>query len=134
LTTWTLWITGLPGIGKSTLAHALHSKAREQGVLSQILATDNLRKVMTPTPTYSEYERSRVYATIVYIAALLNKNGVNSIIDATGNQRCYRQVAPKTLQNFVLIYAKCSLDVCINREQKRGFAYEAPEKPSGLWI
>ena len=83
---------------------------------------------MTPTPTYSEQERSRVYATIVYIAEILNKKGINTIIDATGNRRHYREVARKTLKNFALAYAKCPFDTCVNREQKRDFAFGAPEK------
>jgi adenylylsulfate kinase len=128
LTTWTLWITGLPGSGKSTLVHELWKKARDKDVMSQILAVDDLRKVMTPIPTYSESERARVYATMVYIAKLLNKNGINVIIDATGNRRCYRDHARQTLDKFVLVYAKCPLEICINREKHRHYTFGAPKR------
>lgn len=83
---------------------------------------------MTPTPTYSECERTRVYATIVYVAKLLNMNNINTIIDATGNRRRYRELARQTLDKFVLAYAKCPLEICVNREQNRGVAFGAPNR------
>ena len=125
---WTLWITGLPGSGKSTLAHTLHSNLKTKDISAQILSSDELRKVMTPKPAYSEEERDTVYATLVLIAKLLNQNGINVIIDATGNLRRYRDLAHRTLKNFVIVYAKCDLKVCIKREQKRRKRFSAPKK------
>lgn len=123
---WTLWITGLPGSGKSTLTHALGSKLEAKGIHAQILSVDDLRKAMTPKPTYSEEERRNVYATIVFIAKLLNQNGVNTIIDATGNLRQYRDVARRALENFAIAYAKCPLEICVRREQRRRNTFGAP--------
>ena len=123
---WTIWITGLPGSGKSTLSHALLIKLKEKRIQVQSLATDDLRKVMTPKPTYSGEERENVYSTIVFIAKLLNQNGVNTIIDGTGNLRQYRDVARKSLENFAIVYVKCPLKICIEREQKRGRTFGAP--------
>lgn len=123
---WTLWITGLPGSGKSTLAHALDYKLKTEGIHAQILSTDELRKVMTPKPTYSDEERENVYAVIVFIAKLLNQNGINVIIDATGNLSRYRDLARRTLENFVIAYAKCSLEICVERERRREKTFGAP--------
>lgn len=75
---------------------------------------------MTPNPTYSEEERERVYATIVYMANILNQNGVNVIIDGTGNRRKYRDLARRALKKFALVYVRCPLEVCITRERHRG--------------
>ncbi len=125
---WTIWITGLPGSGKSTLAHALQARLERESVHAQIVSTDDLRRVMTPKPTYSEEERRSVYATVVYIAKLLNLNGVNTIIDATGNLRLYREAARENLENFAIAYVKCPLDVCIERERKRGITFGAPKE------
>jgi adenylylsulfate kinase len=126
MTAWTLWITGLPGSGKSTIAYALQSTLKIKGIHTQILSTDDLRKVMTPKPTYSGEEREKIYATIVFIAKLLNQNGINTIIDATGNLRLYRALARNTLKPFAIAYAKCSLNVCIRREEERGETFGAP--------
>ena len=123
---WTVWVTGLPGSGKSTIARRLHAKLNSRGVASYVLSTDELRKVITPSPSYSEDERERVYATVVYIAKMLNENGVNVILDATGNLRKYRDLARRELQKIAIVYARCPLEVCIMRERKRRQSYGAP--------
>lgn len=124
--TWTLWITGLPGSGKSTIANTLCSKLKKKKINVQILSTDDLRNVMTPKPSYSEEERENVYATIAFIARLLNQNGINVIIDATGNLSRYRDQTRCVLKNFAIAYAKCPLNICIEREKKRRKKYGAP--------
>ena len=116
---WTLWLTGLPGSGKSAIAKRLQSKLNSRGIHSQILSTGNLRKVMTPKPIYTEEEREIVYATVVYIASILNQNRINVIIDGTGNRSKYRELAQKTLKKFALVYVKCPLEISIEREAKR---------------
>ena len=123
---WTVWITGLPGSGKSTIARRLHAKLNSRGVPNHILSTDDLRKAMTPNPTYSEEERERVYSTVVYIAKTLNENSVNVILDATGNLRKYRDLARRELQKMAIVYARCPLEVCIIRERKRRQSHNTP--------
>ena len=116
---WTLWLIGLPGSGKSAIAKRLRYKLEDRGVYAQILSTDELRKVMTPNPTYSEEERETVYATVVYFAQILNMNGVSVIIDGTGNRKKYRDLARSTLKRFALVYVKCPLEITIEREKNR---------------
>jgi adenylylsulfate kinase len=125
---WCVWITGLPGSGKSTIALTLLQILSRKGVRAQILSSDALRKVMTPNPKYSLEERNNVYATLVFIAKLLTENGVNTIIDATGNLRQYRETARKQIPRFMEAYIKCSIEICIKRETKRGKTFHAPEK------
>lgn len=129
--TWTLWLTGLPGSGKSAIAKRLRSKLHVRGVHSQILSTDELRKVMTPNPTYSEDERERVYSTIIYIASIFNQNGINVIIDGTGNRRKFREFARRTLKKFALVYVRCPLEISIGREERRRIRTSGA--PSGIY-
>ncbi|MCK4313884.1 adenylyl-sulfate kinase, partial [Candidatus Bathyarchaeota archaeon] len=67
-TSWCVWITGLPGSGKSVISHALLDLLRQKGIQAQLLSSDALRKILTPKPAYSLEERNIVYATLVYIA------------------------------------------------------------------
>jgi len=128
---WCVWITGLPGSGKSTVAHILADRLRAIGIHAYILSSDELRKVMTPNPKYTEEERDMVYATLVYIAKVLTENGVNVIIDATGNRRKYRDRARGIIPKFMEAYLRCPLNICIEREIKRGVdVYGAP---SGIY-
>jgi adenylylsulfate kinase len=124
---WCVWVTGLPGSGKSVISHALLEKLKTKDISAQILSSDMLRKVVTPKPSYSLEERDIVYATLVFIAKLLTENGVNVIIDATGNLRRYRDEARKQISRFIEAYIHCPLDVCIERESKRGITFHAPK-------
>jgi adenylylsulfate kinase len=125
---WCVWVTGLPGSGKSVISNALHTLLKQKGIHAQLLASDALRKVLTPQPAYSLDERDRVYTTLVYIAKLLTQNNVNVIIDATGNLRRYRDSARKQITRFVEAYLECPLEVCIQRETKRAKSYQAPKQ------
>jgi adenylylsulfate kinase len=125
---WCVWVTGLPGSGKSVVSEALLKLLNTKDINAQLLSSDALRKVLTPQPTYSLKERDMVYATLVYIAKLLTQNGVNVVIDATGNLRRYRNNARKQIRDFVEAYLECSLEVCIEREAKRKETYRAPKQ------
>lgn len=127
-TGWCVWVTGLPGSGKSVVSEALLRLLDENGVRAQLLSSDRLRKVMTPQPTYSLEERDIIYGGLVYIAELLTRNGLNVIIDATGNLRRYRDRARKQIPRFIEAYLKCPMDICVEREQKRQATHFAPRK------
>lgn len=126
---WCVWVTGLPGSGKSTIANLLAEKFRLLGVHAYILSSDALRKIITPNPKYTEEERDIVYGALVYIARILTDNGVNVIIDATGNRRKYRDQARREISRFMEAYIRCPLEVCVKRETRRNVesSYGAPE-------
>lgn len=123
---WCAWITGLPGSGKSVIAQALLRRLEQQGISAQLVSVDMLRKVVTPKPTYSEEERDMVYASIVFVSKLLTQNGVNVIIDATANRQRYRDHARKQVPRFIEAYVRCPLQICIERETRRGKTFMAP--------
>jgi len=125
---WCVWVTGLPGSGKSVVSQALHKLLEQKDIHAQLLASDALRKVLTPNPNYSLEERDIVYATLVYIAKLLTQNNVNVIIDATGNLRRYRENARNQIPRFIEAYLECPLEVCIERENSRTKTHQAPKQ------
>ena len=125
---WCVWVTGLPGSGKSVVSEALLKLLEKNRIQAQLLSSDALRKVLTPKPTYTLEERDIVYATLVHIAKLLTQNGVNVIIDATGNLRRYRESARKQIPKFMEAYLECPLEVCMKREAKRKETRQAPKQ------
>ncbi len=117
-----IWITGLPGSGKSTVA----SVVKERVCDAVILRMDELRKVLTPAPCYSDEEREYVYRALLYTAKTLYGLGHNVIIDATGNRRRWRGLARKLIPDYYEIYLKCPAALCMEREETRADRHFAP--------
>ena len=125
---WCVWVTGLPGSGKSVIVEALIRRLKKQNVHAQVVSVDMLRRVITPKPTYSETERDVVYASISFVAKLLTQNGVNVIIDATGNRRRYRDNVRKMIPKFIEAYVRCPIETCMERENERRKTFMAPKE------
>jgi adenylylsulfate kinase len=118
-----LWITGLPGSGKSTVAEAL-KKVHPDFIL---LRMDDFRKVVTPQPTYSDSEREIVYRALIFLTRKLTELGHHVIIDATGNLRRWRDLARGMIPKYIEVYLRCPMEICIQRESQRQERHEAPK-------
>jgi len=115
-----LWLTGLPGSGKSTILQELSRIFSESGIEAVTLSLDHIRKILTPEPRYTNEERDIVYRALVMMAHLLIEQGEkNVIIDATGNRREFRDLARRLIREFAEIYVKCPLEICMAREAAR---------------
>jgi len=117
-----IWITGLPGSGKSTVADVIGGEHPE----FTILRMDELRKIVTPSPTYSDWERDIVYRAMVYLTIKLTEAGHDVIIDATGNLRRWRELARQLIPRYAEVYIACPADLCSERERHRTDARGAP--------
>jgi len=116
---WVAWFTGLPGCGKTTIAQGVRAILLEKKIDVKILQLDEIRRVITPHPGYTEEERDIVYASLAYMAKLLHESGVNVIVDATANRRRYRDLARSLVPNFAEVYIRAPIDVCMSRERER---------------
>jgi adenylylsulfate kinase len=115
-----LWITGLPGSGKSTITKELEQLLSSSGIETITLALDRIRTVITPDPHYTDQERELVYRSLVMMAKLLVEHcGKGVIIDATGNRRRFRELARQLILEFAEIYVSCPIEVCQEREPSR---------------
>jgi len=124
-----VWFTGLPGSGKTVIASRTAAILREKGIEVKILQLDEIRRVLTPNPRYTDEERDIVYAALAYMAKLLTECGTNVFIDATANRRKYRDAARKIIPNFAEVFIRCSLPVCMEREARR----KAVFSPKGIY-
>jgi protein-L-isoaspartate(D-aspartate) O-methyltransferase len=116
---WAVWITGLPGSGKSVIARAVAERLRAGGEDVRVLELDEIRRTITPAPTYSDAEREAVYRALVYIGARLVEAGVPVIFDATAHRRAWRDLARATLPRFAEVQLHCPRPVCRRRETTR---------------
>lgn len=122
---WAIWITGLPGSGKTTLARAAAAALETRGIAARVLELDEIRKVITPEPTYTDAERELVYRALACMAKLLTEAGVPVIIDATAHRRAWRALARRLIPAFAEVQLLCPLEVCREREAVR-HAQHAP--------
>jgi adenylylsulfate kinase len=116
---WAVWVTGLPGSGKSVVAQALAARLNELGHAPAVLELDAIRKLLTPAPSYADWERDLVYRGLVFMARSLTSCGIPVIIDATAHRRAWRDLARSVISSFAEIQLVCPLDVCRAREAQR---------------
>ena len=76
----TIWLTGLSGAGKSTIAEALVPRLREAGHRVDILDGDEVRQVLTADLGFSREDRITNVRRIGYVAEVLSRNGVLTLV------------------------------------------------------
>jgi adenylylsulfate kinase len=130
-----VWLTGLPGSGKSAIARELVRLLRERGVEVSVLESDVMRTQLTPFPRYDEQDRDFFYSTLAAMGILLVEKGRPVVFDATANRRAYRDAARKRIARFVEIHVDTPLEACVARDPKGLYAkgmmtpYEPPLAP-----
>ena len=112
-------VTGSPESSPLDLAAALEAR----GVTLRVLELDEIRKILTPAPTYSEAEREIVYRALACMARLLTEAGVPVIVDATGHRRAWRELARSLIPAFAEVQLLCPVEVCRERERQRRPGY-----------
>jgi adenylylsulfate kinase len=116
-----IWLTGLPGSGKTTIAKSLHPKLKESGFKVEILDGDIVRKELSPELGFTKQDRETHARRVVYLAKLLSRNGITSIVCLISPYREFRGYARSETNinnNFYEVYVKCSLGTCIRRDPK----------------
>jgi adenylylsulfate kinase len=113
-----IWLTGLPASGKSTIVAALIPQLQSLGRPVEVLESDAVRLVLTPTPTYSREERDLFYRALAFMGARLVAHGVTVIFDATANRRAYRDFARSLIPNFIEVAVECPLELAMQRDYK----------------
>jgi adenylylsulfate kinase len=113
-----IWITGLPASGKSTIVSALKPQLEGLGLTVEVLESDEVRRVITPTPTYSEAERDLFYRALAFTGQKLVAHGVTVVFDATASRRVYREFAKSVIPRFIEVSVDCPLEVCMERDRK----------------
>ena len=116
---WAIWITGIPGSGKSAIARAAAADLAAGGERVEVLELDALRRALTPVPSYDAAERERVYRALVAIAAALTRAGMPVLIDATAHRHAWRDLARASIADFAEVQLECPLDVARTRERTR---------------
>jgi len=113
-----IWITGLPASGKSTIVSALKPQLEGLGLTVEVLESDEVRRVITPIPTYSEAERDLFYRALAFTGQKLVAHGVTVVFDATASRRVYRDFAKSVIPRCIEVSVECPLATCMERDRK----------------
>jgi len=114
-----MYIIGLSGSGKSTIALALEQALREDGISIQMIDGDVLREELGGMFGYTKEERAKQGRVAWVLAKYLNQNGIPAVITAVAGYQDLRDRAREFLgTNLIQVYLDCPIEECIRRDAK----------------
>lgn len=127
-----VWITGLPGAGKSTLAARIAERARAAALPCAVLDGDEVRAALGRPAGRGEAERDEFYATLARMAALLARQGLVVVVAATANRSLHRDRARSLAPRYLEVHVTTSAAECERRDPKRLYASARAGLAAGL--
>jgi sulfate adenylyltransferase/3'-phosphoadenosine 5'-phosphosulfate synthase len=113
-----VWLTGLSGAGKSTIAGRLSEQLAARGRTPELLDGDEVRTNLSKGLGFSKEDRDTNIRRIGYVARLLARNGAAVITAAISPYREVRDEVRAQTPGFVEVYVRCSLDELVRRDVK----------------
>lgn len=129
----TIWLTGLPSSGKTTLARALGDRLAKEGYLAEVLDGDAVRANLTKELGFSRADRAENVRRVGFVANLLSRNGVTAVCALISPYREDRDEVRRVHDGrFVEVYVAAPLDVCVQRDVKGLYARQREGTLVGL--
>ncbi len=121
---YVVWLTGLPGSGKSTIAHAVEVNLLRSGFHTVVLDGDNIRHDLCADLGFSIADRNENVRRVGKVAKLFLDRGTLVFVAFISPMRSAREKIKASLPDgdFIEIYCKCPLDVCRQRDPKGLYA------------
>ncbi len=114
----TLWLTGLPCSGKTTLAKRLKEELDNRGYNTTHLDGDDVRGALNEDLGFSPEDRKENLRRVAHVAKLFNQSGIFVIASFVSPTNEMRGMIKEIIGNFKLVYVKCDLNVCEERDTK----------------
>jgi adenylylsulfate kinase len=130
----TIWFTGLPSSGKTTLAHALGKRLADAGYdRVEVLDGDLAREHLTKGLGFSREDRAENVRRIGWVASLLARNGVIVLASVISPYREDRDAVREMHgDRFVEVHVATPVDVCVERDVKGLYAKQRAGELTGL--
>jgi adenylyl-sulfate kinase len=114
----TVWMTGLPASGKTTIARLVEDRLRDAGRLVEVLDGDEVRKGLSSDLGFSKEDREQHAMRVTYVAKVLTRNGVVVIVCLISPFREFRRRAREEIGDFIEVFVHAEVEECIKRDPK----------------
>ncbi|MFD6336309.1 adenylyl-sulfate kinase [Streptomyces sp. NPDC060131] len=132
----TVWLTGLPSAGKTTLANALADRLRAEGHRAEVLDGDEIREFLSAGLGFSREDRHINVQRIGFVAELLASNGVKALVPVIAPYADSREAVRKRHRTegtgYLEVHVATPVEVCSVRDVKGLYAKQAAGEISGL--
>jgi adenylyl-sulfate kinase len=117
---FTIWLTGLPCSGKTTIANALNDKLNSSMTHGRFVCLDgdDLRTKLNSDLGFTEEDRKENLRRVGHIAQLFNDKRLNALCSFVSPTESLREAALSNIDNVYLVYVDCSAKTCAERDVK----------------
>lgn len=114
----TVWMTGLSGAGKTTICHTVYTELLARGIRVEMLDGDVMRNHISHGLGFSKQDREENIRRIGYVAQLLSRNRVVTLVSAISPYRAIRDEVRAQIGSFMEVYVNAPVQVCEQRDPK----------------
>ena len=122
----TIWVTGLPAAGKSTLARAVVARAQAAGIAAYALDADELRAGLNSDLGFTRMERAENVRRVAHVARILAEAGVLAVAAIISPYSADRALARATHERaglaFLEVWIDTPLEICVRRDSEGLYA------------
>jgi adenylylsulfate kinase len=127
-----IWLTGLSGAGKTTIANRLKDVISQRDLNVEVLDGDIIRTNLSQGLGFSKSDRDINIRRVGYVANLLSRNGVIVIVAAISPYRAVRDEIRASSHNFIEVYVNAPIEICESRDVKGLYAAARNGKLKGF--
>lgn len=135
MTGTTVWLTGLPGAGKTTIAHTIAELVGDEDEVA-LLDGDELRRTLSADLGFSRHDRDEHVRRVGFVAELLTRHGVLTLVPVIAPYARARQAVREHHRahgsRFVEVHVATSLAECMRRDPKGLYAKARAGRLRGL--
>jgi adenylyl-sulfate kinase len=115
---YVVWMTGLSGAGKTTIALVLVDELKKRGMKVERLDGDVVRQSLTRDLGFTAEDRKKNIERVTFVAKLLSRNGIGTVCSFISPYQAVRDNVRANTTNFLEVFVDAPLDVVIERDVK----------------